>query len=271
MKILRNTGYRSGKIAFVLSLLAISVVAKSSRSTVVWPGIWCSQTEVYMPSMRQREKLQTSLRRITGWTQLAFIEEGKLEIGDASAIEGGSFWARQMLMKSLRCGKQFVLENHSASASVNFGQLDEGTNYGDERTGLMLEIHRVRLDFVDFDKMSAPPAVMESFDVGFIFLHELLHGLGLKDTKIPNEIGDCETVVNEMRAELGLPLRDQYLADLLRLTPFIKTIRLRFKSQTINRQGIARWKTHHLYFMAESEMEPPAAKAARNAFCRSLY
>lgn len=255
----------------MLSILAVSVIAKSGRTTVVLPGIWCSQNEVYVPSMTQQERLQTSLRHITGWTQLVFTEEGKLEIGDASAIEGGSFWARQMLRQALRCGKQFVLENHSASASVNFGQLDEGTNYGDERTGLKLDIYRVRLDFVDFDKMSAPRAVMESFDVGFIFLHELLHGLGLKDTTIPNEIGDCETVVNEMRAELGLPLRDQYLADLLHLTPFIKTIRLRFKSHTFNRQGITRWKTHHLYFMAGNETGSPAASVTRSAFCRSLY
>ena len=275
MKDLLQTYKQLGWIVILLSLVMLQGVAKSARITTVLPGAWCSQSTAYALSAAQRKTLQTRLRRITGWTQLSFAENGKLEIGDFTAIEGGARSARKVLLQALRSGQRFVLENHSSSAFVNFGQLDEGTNYTDDRTGLALEIYRVRLDFADFDKMSAAPAVRESFDEGFTFLHELLHGFGLKDTHIPNEIGECETVVNLMRAELGLPLRDQYLADLLRLTPLAKIIRLRFKAQTLDTQGTRRWKTHHLFFMPDfaAPQSPSASSssAAAPTACLSLY
>jgi hypothetical protein len=260
-----------GLIAILLSFWAISPAAKT---TIVMPGAWCKRTTTHALSALQQDILQTRLRRITGWTQLTFTENGKLEIGDFTAIDGGSRSARKVLLQALRCGKQFVIEDHSSSATVNFGQLDEGTNYADDRSGMALEIYRVRLDFADFSKMQAAPAVMESFDEGFTLFHELLHGLGLKDTHVPNEIGECETVVNQMRAELGLPLRDQYLADLLRLTPIAKIIRLRFKAQTLDRRGTTRWKTHHLFFTPDfaSPPEPFAlSPGAATTACLSLY
>lgn len=269
MKNLIQTCKHLGWIVILLSFLGTQTVAH--RPPVVLPGIWCSRHETYVLSAQQQDTLQTSLRRITGWTQLSLTENGKLEIGDFAAIAGGSRRARLALLQTLRSGNQFVIENHSASAAVNFGQLDEGTNYADDRSGLKLDVYRVRLDFTDFDKMSAAPAVLKSFDEGFTFLHELLHGLGLKDTAIPNEIGDCETAVNQMRAELGLPLRDQYLADLLRVTPIIKTIRLRFKAQMMDRQGVARWKTQHLYFTPDIAIGRERETAAQSAACLSLY
>ena len=274
MKDFTRTCKLSGWGVILLSLLMSQAAAKSARTTTVLPGAWCSQSATYAFSGAQQKLLQTKLRRITGWAQLTFADNGKLEISDLMAINGGSRSARGMLLKALRSRKQFVLENHSSSASVSFGQLDEGTNYTDDRIGLALEIYRVRLDFTDFDKMSASSAVRESFDEGFTLLHELLHGLGLRDTHIPNEIGECETVVNKMRAELGLPLRDQYLADLLHVTPIIKTIRLRFREQTLDRQGTARWKTQHLFFTPDFSFPPePAALLSRAdaAACLSLY
>jgi hypothetical protein len=261
-----------GLITILLSLWAISPAAKT---TVVMPGAWCKRTTKHALSASQQDILQTKLRRITGWTQLAFTENGKLEIGDFMAIDGGSGSARKVLLQALRCGKQFVIEDHSSSATVNFGQLDEGTNYADDRSGMALEIYRVRLDFSDFSKMHAAPAVMESFDEGFTLFHELLHGLGLKDTHVINEIGECETVVNRMRAELGLPLRDQYLAESLRMTNIAKIIRLRFKQQILDRQGIARWKTHHLFFTPDFASPPeslvPSPGTTTTTACLSLY
>ncbi len=275
MNNLLRTYKRLGWIVILLCLLLLQVTAKSARTNTVLPGAWCSQNTTYALSTAQQKMLQTRLRRITGWTQLSFAENGKLEIGDFMAIQGGAHNARKVLLQALRSGKQFVLENHSSSAFVNFGQLDEGTNYTDDRTGMALEIYRVRLDFADFDKLQATPAVRASFDEGFTFLHELLHGLGLKDTHIPNEIGECETVVNRMRAELGLPLRDQYLADLLRLTPLAKIIRLRFKAQTSGLSGRRRWETHHLFFAPDFVASPMAAASSSSAAaptaCLALY
>lgn len=275
MKDLIRTSKRWVGMIIVLGLLVCHAAAESGNGTVAQPGAWCSQGQVYGLSAAQKEMLQTRLQRITGWTQLSFAENGKLELGDLTAIEGGSLRARLSLLQALRSGKQFVIEDHSLSGAVNFGQLDEGTNYTDERIALHLEIYRVRLDFADFEKISATPEVKDSFDEGFTFLHELLHGLGLKDTHIPNEIGECETIINEMRAELGLPLRAQYLADLLHITPLIKTIRLRFREQSIDGRGLTRWKTRHLFFTPDFAFGQEAQAFSPNAnptsSCLSLY
>jgi hypothetical protein len=122
------------------------------------------------------------------------------------------------------------------------------------------------LDFADFQNMEAAPEVRAAFDEGFAFLHELLHGLGLQDTGTHNEIGDCEQIVNKIRADLGLPLRDQYLGDLLSITPKIKTVRLRFKSQQVSGKTVSRWKNQYLFFAFYAESEPewiPRSPSAR--------
>lgn len=235
---------------FLLLCWSLPICAMGGRTTVA-PGIWCSQHNLSALAPAQQEMLQNRLRRITGWEQLGFAENGRLEIRDFTAVQGGAVKARQVLLQAMQSGKQFIIENHSSSTALHFGQLDEGTKYADTRNGLELEIYRVRLDFADFEKMEALPAVRESFDEGFTFFHELLHGLGLKDTKIPNEIGECETVVNQMRKEIGLPLRDQYLADLLPITSAFRIIRLRFKAHTLDQNGQSRWKKQYLYFVSD--------------------
>jgi hypothetical protein len=73
--------------------------------------------------------------------------------------------------------------------------------------------------------------VRESFDVGFTLLHELLHGVGYKDASSREEIGELEGLVNQARAELGLPLRDQYFGEPLQISPQIATVRLRFRKE----------------------------------------
>ena len=106
--------------------------------------------------------------------------------------------------------------------------------------------------------MQAPPAVRAAFDEGFTLLHELLHGLGLQDTDIPNEIGDCEQIVNKMRADLGVPLRDHYLGDVLLDMRGFRTVRLRFKQREGADSTTARWKKHYLFFVmyTASQAEP---------------
>ena len=116
MKDLLQTYKQLGWIVILLSLVMLQGVAKSARITTVLPGAWCSQSTAYALSAAQRKTLQTRLRRITGWTQLSFAENGKLEIGDFTAIEGGARSARKVLLQALRSGQRFVLENHSSSA-----------------------------------------------------------------------------------------------------------------------------------------------------------
>lgn len=72
---------------------------------------------------------------------------------------------------------------------------------------------RVRLDFADFRHLQSPRAIKATFDAGFTFLHELLHGLGYQDTHSFEAVGECEKTINEIRRELGLPVRARYFAE----------------------------------------------------------
>ena len=125
----------------------------------------------------------------------------------------GSATARAILRRALQSGQVFMIEDHSGSPAVNFGQLDEGLRYEQTKPGCLTSvlIWRVRLDLSDFRRVHAPASVRESFDLGFTLLHELLHGLGYEDAKEAAQLGGCETLLNQARAELGLPQRAEYL------------------------------------------------------------
>ena len=103
-------------------------------------------------------------------------------------------------------------------------------------------------DFDDFIQMSAPPEVRESFNEGFVFLHEVLHGLGKTDAKQFGQIGECEEAVNQMRQELGLVLRTQYHSERVSTTGNFHRQRLPFK-RLVSLGGKLSWKESYLYFL----------------------
>jgi hypothetical protein len=124
----------------------------------------------------------------------------------------------------------------------------------------------VRLDFEDFREMEASREVRDSFDAGFTMLHELLHGLGYKDAARVDELGECEETLNLARAELWLPLRDQYFGDELRVARQFISVRLRFRSYNSRvSAGPARERTQYLFFMVQSDYERQAAPAGMTA------
>ena len=217
-------------------------------------GIWCDREDEHGFTALHEEALVRSLRRITGIEDLCFTPEGALSVGELSAATAGSSVARQILWCALGSGNLFLLEDHSASPTVNFGQLDEGTNYEDLVSRRQLEIWRVRLDFHDFNEMVASSEVRATFDPGFTMLHELLHGLGYKDAFTENEVGACEELLNQARAELNLPLRDRYFGESVRLASHQLTVRLRFRHEIKLRDqsGPAERSSrrlHYLYFL----------------------
>jgi hypothetical protein len=183
-----------------------------------------------------------------------------------AAQSEGSATARRILSCSLSSGFVFIIEDHSGSPSVNFGQLNEGLRYEDAITGLRLAVWRVRLDFDDFRQMQASREVRDSFDVGFTTLHELLHGLGCKDATSVDELGECEVTLNRARAELGLPLRDQYFGDELRMARQFVSVRLRFRSDKARTSDdSARTRTQYLFFMVQNDYEQQTAPAGAAA------
>jgi hypothetical protein len=244
-----------GSLAAVIFVLGLNPEAKSHGvfRSVPTPGIHFSADATHRLSPAQQQKLLASLRRITGWAYLKADERGHITFTPTAEVKGGSAWARRILNAVTHSGRRFVVENHFGSPTVNFGQLDEGLKYADDHSGVKLDIYRVRLDFADFQEMQAGPEVRAAFDEGFTLLHELLHGLGLEDTTNPDELGDCERLVNQIRTDLGVPLRDQYLGDLLRVTPHFVTLRLRFKSLAAAGKRV---KKHYLFFSLAAVPEP---------------
>lgn len=227
--------------------------ARAAESLPKFPGVWLSRNAQHMLADPNRALLTQNLRKITGLEELRFGDDGRLVLGDVSAADGGSAYARQVLLCALGAGHVFIIEDHCGSATVTFGQLDEGTNYEDGIGGCQFLIWRVRLDFDDFRVMGASPEVRDSFNAGFTMLHELLHGLGYRDARRTEEIGECEELLNQARAELGLPLREQYFGDSLQITRGISLVRLRFAISARPRDSFPtkqkRRKSHYLFFL----------------------
>jgi hypothetical protein len=257
----RSAPYAAGLLAGLFLLTGIAFAQSTFPKT---PGVWLSGEAGYKPGGDRVKELTRSLRRITGFGDLHFAKDGSLIAGAAQS--GGSATARRILACSLGSGSVFIIEDHSGSPSVNFGQLNEGLRYEDVMTGLRLTVWRVRLDFDDFREMEASREVRDSFDAGFTALHELLHGLGYKDAAGVDEIGECEKTLNRARAELGLPLRDQYFGDEIRLARQFVSVRLRFRNDKARASaGPTRARTQYLFFMVQSDYEQQTAPAGAAA------
>jgi hypothetical protein len=269
MKKFKAIARRSVSIAAgaALALFLFTGIAFAQTSFQKAPGVWLSGDE-YKPTGAHVEELERSLRRISGFSELHFADDGSLALGTAqSAQSRGSAAVREILSRSLGAGLVFIIEDHSGSPLVNFGQLNEGLRYEDAITGLRLMVWRVRLDFDDFREMQASREVRDSFDAGFTILHELLHGLGYKDAASDDELGECEETLNQAREELALPLREQYFGDELRMARHFVSVRLRFRSRkTQSSAGSVRTRIQYLFFMVQSSPDQQTAPAGLAAF-----
>lgn len=222
----------------VTSWLVLAIVCLLAASQTGWAatreffppqaGIWLDPTPERHCDSSCQQQLLASLQRITGLQQLQVSSVGELKVCDWAATAGGSASARALLFRALQSGDAYVVEAHPGSPEVTFGQLDAGLIYESLEDAQRLTIWRLRLDLEDFKRVEAPAPVLASFDVGFAFLHELLHGLGYDDAATLDELGPCEELINQVRTELSLPLRAQYYGDVLTITARIFTVKLLF-------------------------------------------
>src|SRR5215475_6948755 len=262
---MKKFGLTAGRSALIAAgalagLFLLTRIAFAHSAFPKTPGVWLSGEAGRKLSGARVEELTRSLRRITGFGELHFAKDGSLMTGAAQS--GGSATARRILSCALSSGSVLIIEDHSGSPSVNFGQLDEGLRYEDVITGLSLEVWRVRLDFADFREMEASREVRDSFDAGFTTLHELLHGLGCKDATSVDELGEVEETLNRARAELGLPLRDQYFGEELRMARQFVSVRLRFRSDKAQISAVpSRARIQYLFFMVQSDYEHQSSSA----------
>lgn len=201
--------FRSRVVASIVFLSVFFCASTSSAST--------SDKLVVRDSVSadQREELANRLRKITGWTNLTFNNDGALH-ANLKEVAGGSTIARELLSAAFT-GKQIILfEDASSRKDVVFCRVVSGkllpTIYPNE------DVHVIEIDFTDFRQVIGDKEALAAFDVGWAVLHEIDHVISNSADPINNDVaGDCEGHINEIRRELGLPVRNNYFYDFLPL------------------------------------------------------
>jgi hypothetical protein len=155
-----------------------------------------------------------SLRDKAGLLEMRFDENGFLTLGDQTKFSGGSATARALLAAAATMAHAADLESHLYSAKVAFARLAEPIAYRHYSSGAKIDVFPLEVDFSDFSKLRGAPQALAAFDLGFVILHELGHAaLGLRDAAGDTQgLGECEALINRIRRELNLPVRQTYAA-----------------------------------------------------------
>lgn len=159
-------------------------------------------------SRAHREELVARLRVITGLTDLRFDKEGSLRF-EGNQWSDGSKRARELLLQAIQGANVIILEDASSRSDVAFCRVVRGRWLRGESTKPPAYV--VLIDFTDFHQLSGDAEARAAFDVGWGLLHEIDHVVsGSEDAKDAKAIGACEDHINEMRLEVGLPVRADY-------------------------------------------------------------
>jgi len=159
-------------------------------------------------SSAHRQELIASLRLITGWRDLSFDSDGALRIG-AADIATGSRHARELLASAVKGDRIIVLEDATSRSDVAFCRVVPGRWVGSQPRSQ--PVYVVLIDFADFQQITGDEKARAAFDVGWGFLHEIDHVVNdSQDPRSSTLPGDCEDHINDMRRELGLPIRAGY-------------------------------------------------------------
>ncbi len=191
----------------------VTVNRKTQDQQTFRPGLRNSFSE-YPLSAVEMNLVLTQLRHKTGFVSLRFDEAGFMTVDDRSQIIGGSQAARELLLAAIDGTKSIVLQSHNRSPKVVFGRVRQGSRYTSSQSDVKMDSELIEIDFIDFKKLRGHRKAIEAFDPGFVILHELCHAaLNLHDPlEKADAAGDCETYVNRIRRELGIPERQQYAA-----------------------------------------------------------
>lgn len=196
---LESNAFSAGVLIACFCLSALSAFAATNVSHVLLkPDI----------HRTHREELVARLRVITGFTNLNFDTDGALRF-DANEVTGGSALARRLLSQAVEGDNVIVLEDASSRSDVAFCRVVRGRWTRAESSRPPAYV--VLIDFTDFQQLSGDAEARAAFDVGWGSLHEIDHVVnGSEDAKDEKGIGECEDHINQMRAELGLPVRAEY-------------------------------------------------------------
>ena len=136
---------------------------------------------------------------------------GSIHYDDKLPALGGSTIARELLTTAIDGADSFSVESANNSPYVAFAQIESILDYKDGANQRANE-WVIRIDFADFAQLRGDPDLLTAFSPGTNLLHELIHAiLKLPDPKGANDrLGPCERHLNLIRAELGLPIRQNY-------------------------------------------------------------
>jgi hypothetical protein len=181
-----------------LWLTAVSTFAAPSVSRVlIHPDV----------SRTHRDELVNRLRVITGLTNLRFESDGALHLDGQPAR--GSERARALLSEAINGANVIILKDASSRSDVAFCRVVRGRWLRAEPAKPPAYV--VLIDFTDFEQLSGDAEARAAFDVGWGLLHEIDHVVtGSEDSKDEGVAGVCEDHINQMRLELGLPVRADY-------------------------------------------------------------
>ena len=157
-------------------------------------------------SNSNREELARKLRTITGWSELSFNSDGALSTG--THINRGSKTARDLLTRTISGNRIILFEDASSRKDVVFCRVMSGTVD-------QAPVNIVLIDFDDFRQVSGDKQARAAFDVGWAVLHEIDHVVADSEDPQADVPGDCESHINRMRRELGLPIRNSYFFSFL--------------------------------------------------------
>ena len=163
-------------------------------------------------NVAHRAALLEKLSLITGLRHMSFDNDGSLLLG---ALEGrGSTSARELLIRAVAGNKFIVIEDATNRADIAFCRVVPGKIVGN--TASTLPIYVILIDFADFKHVTGDARARASFDVGWGLLHELDHVVSeSEDSTSQSAMGECEEHINQMRRELGLPIRSSYFFNAL--------------------------------------------------------
>lgn len=158
----------------------------------------------------RRFELADRLREITGWPRVSFDDQGALRFEGHPV--GGSQTARDLLTAAASGNNVCVIEDASNRADTVFCRVVEGR--WKNRSVQNPPVYLVLVDFADFQHVTGDKAALDAFNVGWGFLHEIAHVVyDSSDAEGANEVGECESLINQMRRECGLAERAGYFFD----------------------------------------------------------
>jgi hypothetical protein len=170
------------------------------------PGIRISKN--HPPTNRQLSGLMQELAFLSG-LNLKVNLNGRIHYDKLDASRGSAI-ARELLVTAIDGPNSFSVECANNSPQVAFAQIESILDYTNGNQHATEWI--IRIDFADFAQLRGDTPVLKAFSPGTNLLHELIHAvLNLPDPDRPRDpLGLCERYLNNIRAELGLPLRQNY-------------------------------------------------------------